>query len=157
LTNEYPELMQQILDLADLNKNEDLTWIKQTYDNGMYIGQTDKSKQRHGRGAYYWTDSQYYIGYWQNSTKQTYARYLNANMSLFYEGEVKDGMKHGKGTYYFNNGYYTGQFVNDIREGPGTYYWNDGTRWEGQCVNGQLKGVGTQYYSDGSSAQAEFS
>jgi hypothetical protein len=157
MSTDYPELMKIVLSLAETSEEDQLTWTKQTYDNGYYVGQTDKKNQRHGRGAYCWTNSQYYIGYWDNGKKNRFGHYLNADMTPFYEGEIQDGLKHGQGTYYFNNGHYKGQFINDIRSGPGTYYWKDGSRWEGQCVNGQLKGQGTHYNQDGSSFLSEYS
>ena len=39
-----------------------------------------------------------------------------------YEGQFKDGKRHGQGTFYYANGdKYEGQFRDDKRNGRGTY------------------------------------
>ena len=46
-----------------------------------------------------------------------------------YIGEFKNGMRDGKGIFYFNDGSrYEGDYKNDKREGKGIYYYNDGDR-----------------------------
>lgn len=51
----------------------------------------------------------------------------------FYEGDIVDGKRHGKGTYTWNDGQkYTGEWRNGDRTGYGKYYWADGAVYEGQ-------------------------
>ena len=38
------------------------------------------------------------------------------------------------------NGRYVGQVVNGLKEGKGIYYWNDGDRYEGDFRNGKCEG-----------------
>lgn len=46
-----------------------------------------------------------------------------------YNGEMKDGQKHGKGTMtYSNGGVYVGEWKDDRRHGQGTMTFNDGSR-----------------------------
>jgi len=51
-------------------------------------------------------------------------------------GGVKNGKKHGLGTYTWANGdKYAGEWKNDRRQGQGTYTWDDGTTKTGIWVN----------------------
>jgi hypothetical protein len=48
-----------------------------------------------------------------------------------YEGEWKDGKKHGQGKIDFASGdKYTGDWVNDVITGQGVYNSADGSRYE---------------------------
>ncbi len=48
-----------------------------------------------------------------------------------YEGEYKNGSKHGKGTYYYVDGNkYTGDWVNNQKAGEGVFTWANGDRYE---------------------------
>ncbi len=51
-------------------------------------------------------------------------------------GEMKDGKKHGQGTFTYPNGdKYTGEFKSDLRDGKGVIIYSDGTKYEG---NGKM-------------------
>lgn len=74
-----------------------------------------------------------------------------------YEGELKDGLKHGVGTYYFANGdKYTGEFAGDLRHGKGSYSYATGARYEGEFKEGQRSGSGIYYYPNGDVFQGSF-
>ncbi len=85
-----------------------------------------------------------------------------------YEGNWREGQRHGKGTLYFNDGAeHSGEWENDelvkcrctnsdgsryegeIRdqnyEGEGTYYFTDGGRYVGEWKDGERNGQGTLY------------
>ena len=50
-----------------------------------------------------------------------------------YEGDFKDGQRHGKGTYIYPSGSkYVGEYKDDKKHGQGTYTWADGRVWQGQ-------------------------
>ena len=50
-----------------------------------------------------------------------------------YSGEYKDGLKHGQGTYTWNDGEkYEGEYKDGKKNGQGTYTWNDGGKYEGE-------------------------
>jgi hypothetical protein len=50
--------------------------------------------------------------------------YKNGNV---YEGELKNGMHHGKGTMIWGHGdKYEGEFKKDSPNGKGIYTWADG-------------------------------
>ena len=66
-----------------------------------------------------------------------------------YIGEMKNGLKEGKGRMYFNNGSrYEGDFKNDKMEGKGILYFNDG-RYEGDFKNDKMEGKGILYGLNG--------
>jgi hypothetical protein len=51
-----------------------------------------------------------------------------------YEGEWKNGRKHGKGTMNYADGKkYTGVWVNDEKTGQGVFIWTSGNRYEVRC------------------------
>lgn len=70
----------------------------------------------------------------------------------YYEGEMKDGFRHGQGVYVWDDGdKYVGQFVKGVRQGKGTYYWKNGSKYDGEWQNGKKHGNGIIYYQDGTS------
>jgi hypothetical protein len=51
-----------------------------------------------------------------------------------YEGEMKDGKKHGKGTMDYASGTkYTGDWVDNNMTSQGVYIYADGNRYEIKC------------------------
>ena len=67
-----------------------------------------------------------------------------------YVGQMINGIKEGKGIYYFNNGNrYEGDYKNDKREGKGIYYFNNGNKFKGEFKNNVKQGKGIMYYKDG--------
>ncbi|CAF1218516.1 unnamed protein product [Rotaria sordida] len=67
-----------------------------------------------------------------------------------YEGEWKDGKKHGKGKMDYANGYkYIGDWVEDVATGEGVFIWTNGDQYEGQYQNGQRHGKGLYTYANG--------
>ncbi|CAF2670496.1 unnamed protein product [Rotaria sp. Silwood2] len=67
-----------------------------------------------------------------------------------FEGEWKDGKKHGKGKMNYANGYtYTGDWVEDVATGEGVFIWTSGDQYEGQYQNGQRHGKGSYTYANG--------
>ena len=70
---------------------------------------------------------------------------------VFYKGEFKNGLRHGKGTEYYPNGNitYQGDYVNDQFEGFGTYIMENGVYYVGEWKFGFRHGKGTLHYADG--------
>jgi hypothetical protein len=67
-----------------------------------------------------------------------------------YEGEWKDGKRHGQGTLYYKSGSrYEGEWKDGKRHGQGTFFWNDGDRYEGEWKDDWKHGKGTMYLKDG--------
>ena len=58
-----------------------------------------------------------------------------------YQGEIKDGVFHGRGTLTYPDGqYYVGQFENGVYHGPGELVFADGSRYVGEFQQGQISG-----------------
>ena len=67
-----------------------------------------------------------------------------------YEGEWKDGERHGQGTYDDNAGsIYIGEWKYDERSGEGIQIYPDGSKYEGQWENDQRNGQGILILPDG--------
>lgn len=76
----------------------------------------------------------------------------------YYEGEVDaDGIRHGQGTRYFDNG---DKFVGTFCHGDfviGTWYFASGNKYVGEVdYRGYFEGKGTYYWKDGCKVVAEF-
>ena len=66
------------------------------------------------------------------------------------ESDQRIRYMNGKGTFYYDNGYYTGEFSYGNRSGVGTYYWTeDGSSLLGHWAAGDRNGVCTKYDADG--------
>ena len=67
-----------------------------------------------------------------------------------YEGEWKNNVGHGQGTYTFANGNkYVGNFKDGNRHGQGTFTFADGDKYVGNYKDGKRHGQGTYTWSDG--------
>ena len=57
----------------------------------------------------------------------------------------------------YNNGErYVGQIINGLREGKGTYYFNNGDRYEGDWRNGKMEGKGIMYWISGNRDMGDY-
>jgi len=69
--------------------------------------------------------------------------------SATYEGETKNGMKHGLGTLTWDDGdQYVGEFENDEKV-RGTFNWRGGDQYTGEWKNSLMHGRGTYIYRNG--------
>lgn len=67
----------------------------------------------------------------------------------WYEGDFKDGMLHGFGTYYWANGdTYMGEFVDGDFEGIGIFTGKNGFIYRGQWKDDKMNGYGEALYTD---------
>ncbi|HEX9389872.1 MAG TPA: caspase family protein [Usitatibacteraceae bacterium] len=63
--------------------------------------------------------------------------------SFHYNGEFKDGRKHGRGIYEWANGdKFDGDFAEDRPSGKGVWQFAGGDRYEGEIVDGAIVGKG---------------
>jgi hypothetical protein len=72
--------------------------------------------------------------------------------NISYDGDIKNGVAHGKGKYYRNKGHdnsliYEGEFENNLYNGQGTLYFEN-TIYEGEFKDGLLNGTGIEYYRE---------
>ena len=68
-----------------------------------------------------------------------------------YEGEFFEGIKHGLGTMYLDNGIFiSGTWINDEIDITKTYYgkmtFGNGDYYIGECLNGVRHGYGIGYF-----------
>ena len=74
-----------------------------------------------------------------------------------YEGKYKNGLREGKGIYYFSTGdRYEGEYKNDKREGKGIYYYKNGNIYKGEWKNNAFEGRGIYYYHTGNRYEGEY-
>lgn len=67
-----------------------------------------------------------------------------------YNGQWKDGLRNGYGTFSWNNGdVYKGNWVEDKRHGAGEYTWHDGSKYKGNYSHGIRSGYGIYFYTNG--------
>ena len=79
-----------------------------------------------------------------------------SNYNHKYEGEVKDGQPHGKGTLFHPENvsrkgtiYYEGDWLFGKQTGKGKTYWSLGSKmYEGYFVDGEFHGKGTEFGVD---------
>ena len=146
------KLIEEVIQMEQDEKNEqnkNLRWTKIKKENGVYLGEAEQNLPQ-GRGCFIYNgkdgENLQWIGYFDNGEKSNFGKLFNEEGRLIYEGEYKNGLRNGEGTYYYARGLrYEGQFVNGLREGEGVFYWEDGTRWEGTFKNNEMDGEG-QYY-----------
>ncbi|XP_006871840.1 PREDICTED: MORN repeat-containing protein 1 [Chrysochloris asiatica] len=88
-----------------------------------------------------------------------YGVYVYANSFFRYEGEWKEGKKHGHGKLLFKDGsYYEGDFVDGEITGKGRRHWAlSGNTYSGQFVLGEPHGQGVMQYGAGGRYEGAFS
>ena len=85
---------------------------------------------RHGpEGEQLWDDGSRYLGEWEDHTYHGHGRLVNTQGAVVYEGQWCRGMKHGRGTYFFeqeatedgpaSQRKYQGEFFKDEFRGQG--------------------------------------
>ena len=155
------------------------------YDKGphsgdLYIGELNRSFERHGRGIYYFNKTgDIYYGDFTNdkitgrgdylyALGDSYSGYLEDGKKngegIFkwsdgasYAGAFKDNMKNGRGKFMFADGsVYEGDYVNDIQHGRGRYTWASGEVYEGDYENGLYKGKGVYTWASGDYYEGDF-
>ena len=74
-----------------------------------------------------------------------------------YEGEHREGVRHGRGTYTWADGNrYEGEWHEDKMHGEGTMYWHYGDRYEGEYRDGRRHGRGAYTWADGRRFEGEW-
>ncbi|KAM9299338.1 MORN repeat-containing protein 1 [Gastrophryne carolinensis] len=101
---------------------------------------------------------QHYAGDVKRQLRHGYGIYVYTNSFFRYEGEWKDGKKHGHGKLLFRDGsYYEGEFVHGEITGNGLRYWaTSGNKYSGEFEDGELHGHGVLHYNDGGRYEGEF-
>ncbi|XP_071502840.1 MORN repeat-containing protein 1-like [Diadema antillarum] len=99
-----------------------------------------------------------YIGETRDQLRHGYGVYKYCNKFFKYEGEWKEGKKHGHGKLLMADGsYYEGEFINGEIEGHGFRKWAaTGNTYSGQFYNGELNGHGVMTYGTGAVYEGEW-
>ena len=93
-------------------------------NNSFYVGDW-AADQPNGKGEHVWKE----IGA-SNPYLQTFNRYV---------GDFKDGMRHGRGTFFYATGAsYRGDWRNNLKQGDGTFVYEDGTVYTGSFEQDRL-------------------
>ena len=88
-------------------------------------------------------DGNTYLGKLKNGLPDGYGTLSNPDNSYLYNGEWKDGLKHGKGQLITDNLKYSGLFENDVFCGAGGVLCDsEGNIYEGDFLNGKYHGYG---------------
>ena len=67
-----------------------------------------------------------------------------------YEGQMKDGKKHGKGiTRFYSGAAYQGEYKEGKMHGKGIYKYRSGSIYNGEFKENKLEGKGIMRYTDG--------
>ena len=121
-----------------------------------------------------------YSGALVNSIPHGFGMWEHMYSDEKYEGQFKEGVRHGSGKVWYNKGgFFEGQFKDGTRfkgiykfkdgkkfegecnslgkwHGNGKFYWPDGRRYEGQFVNDSITGKGKLYFPNGNSFTGDF-
>ena len=74
-----------------------------------------------------------------------------------YQGDFKDGLKHGNGAYVWENGdRYQGEFAEDRPQGHGKYQFANGDSYEGEVKAGVVSGKGIYLTKSGDRIEGSF-
>tara|TARA_B100000965_G_C19592098_1_gene758420 strand:+ start:677 stop:1690 length:1014 start_codon:yes stop_codon:yes gene_type:complete len=114
-----------------------------------YSGETDEKGEPHGRGSMHyanggWLES--YEGEWRNGKRHGHGKLSSTEFRL--EGEWRDGQIHGFGIKtYFTGEKFSGEF-RDGTEYKGSMVFVDGEIYDGEWSNGRPGGRGVIVYAD---------
>ena len=72
-----------------------------------------------------------------------------------YRGGVKGTNLHGRGEYIAKNFRYEGEFNDGVKHGQGTYVWDNGNRYEGPFSDDRPNGLGKYFFANGDAYTGE--
>ena len=146
-----PLAQSELVKLPPLDTKKKLGWVCLQKPNGLYLGEAEYLVPN-GRGMFIFNKGGLqWIGYFYDGVKGDQGRLFDRRGNLLYEGDYKNGIRNGNGTFYYPDGSkYVGEFVNGLREGKGVFSWNDGTYWDGTFKNNEMDGTGN--FFDGEEA-----
>lgn len=111
-----------------------------TYATGNYYECNWENNKRNGHGVMFWvTSNEKYTGNWVENLQSGFGTHIwldsgtsNKLLRNRYVGYWQNGLRHGKGTFYYSNGSkYEGDWFQNYKEGHGVFTFEDGTEYEG--------------------------
>ena len=100
-------------------------------------------------GTYYDADGDQYDGEFKDGVRhgQGTSTFVNGDQ---YDGEWKDNKRHGQGTYSYSSGnQYVGEYKDDLRHGRGTFTFVNGGQYVGEYKDDLRHGQGTFTFVNG--------
>ena len=97
-----------------------------------------------------YNNGNYYIGNVRNGLKHGKGKEFDKNGNIIYEGDFYLDKYEGKGKKIYESGNYTiGEFKDGLRNGKGIHYYKNGNiKYEGDFVNDTFEGEGKYIYED---------
>lgn len=154
-TIELYDMISTEFDYEDLRINSSRFNIKQ-YKDGIYRGEINKKKKRHGKGVIVYDTGRVYEGQWKNDLREGsgYELFTNGNV---YQGQYSQGKAHGKGIYQWRNGeVFDGEWKNGKKDGSGVWKGIHGESFIGQWKEGKANGFGVNTWIDGDRYEGEW-
>ena len=102
-----------------------------------------------GIGKYQWPDKSFYEGEVLNGLRHGRGQFLGSKFS--YEGMWKFGKRSGKGLAYYNaerTSYYDGEWLKGMRHGYGVLQYKSGNTYTGEWMNDKKCGNGLMEWKD---------
>ncbi|CAJ1372237.1 unnamed protein product [Effrenium voratum] len=100
-------------------------------------------------------DGSRYEGQWKDGLKHGKGRFIYPDGDV-YDGEWSDGKAHGHGTYTSKQSKYVGEWQSDLKHGQAVEEWDDTSKYTGTYSHGQKHGKGRFEWPDGSVYDGEF-
>jgi len=122
----------------------DICEIELNDSNEKFVIDTNQISDVSNIGIY--DEDGYYEGEMKNEKKHGRGKYIWNNKNT-YDGEWENDVPHGHGIYSYyckdgsHNGVYCGKFMNDMRHGRGTYTWEN-AKYVGEWMNDEKHGQG---------------
>ena len=110
-------------------------------DGTKYTG-TIKNGEITGQGTYEFSNGSTYTGTVLNGLRDGKGTFNTKDNSIFYDGEWKEGLKHGKGKIKQDGMELDGEWVEGVLNGKCRIKWKTNNIFEGEIVDNKMKGNG---------------
>ncbi|KAG2392479.1 hypothetical protein C9374_012731 [Naegleria lovaniensis] len=95
-----------------------------------------------------WDDGSIYEGEVKNGLRDGYGTYTSGDLLSKYEGYWKQGQRHGKGIMYYSaDEKYEGNFTHNKRHGYGVMHYKSGNYYEGEWKENKRCGYGVMHWT----------
>ena len=120
---------------------------KMTYASGNFYEGTWENNKRNGHGVMHWlSTNERYSGNWKDNFQSGFGTHIwldsNSDNKLLrnrYVGYWLNGLRHGKGTFYYSNGSkYEGDWQENFKHGHGVFTFEDGTEYDGPFLKDRM-------------------
>ena len=121
------------------------------YDQVYYLGYY-VNNQKSGMGKMVWKNGAFYDGEWKDGLRHGFAKESFGDGDSF-EGYFENDYKSGNGTYKNNENstsdYFVGTFKGGVKYGHGKQVWKNGYVYDGEWMDDKRHGFGTLSDSQG--------